>query len=1548
MKQPFTHSSLLFTLLATIFSVAFSFGQTITEVEVTPATVCPGSSVSVKFKPTTVPAGTTFTAQLSDAAGSFATPAATATGTASPISVAIPANAAAGTGYKARVISATPAITGTESNPFTINAIPAAPTATSPVVYTQGATAVALSATGTGLLWYDADNGGTGSGAIPVPSTATVGTKSYYVSQTSAAGCESARTKIDVTVNACTPPAKPTVANKNYTVGDAAGPLEATPNTGLLWYTASTGGTGSATAPTPSTAAAGTKSYFVSQVVSGCESERAEIIVTVTACTPPAKPTVANKSYTVGEAAEPLKATPNTGLLWYTASTGGTGSATAPTPSTATAGTKSYYVSQVVSGCESERAEIVVTVNVCTPPAKPTVANKSYTVGDAAGPLEATPNTGLLWYTASTGGTGSATAPTPSTATAGTKSYYVSQVVSGCESDRAEIVVTVNACTPPAKPTVANKSYTVGDAAGPLEATPNTGLLWYTASTGGTGSATAPTPSTATAGTKSYYVSQVVSGCESERAEIIVTVTACTPPAKPTVANKSYTVGDAAGPLEATPNTGLLWYTASTGGTGSATAPTPSTATAGTKSYYVSRVVNSCESERVEIIVTVNACTPPAKPTVANKNYTVGEVADPLTANPNTGLLWYTASTGGTGSTTAPTPSTATVGTKSYYVSRVVNSCESERVEIVVTISACTPPAAPTVANVNYFLGQTPTALTATATNNTHTLKWYTVATGGTATTAAPTPSTAAAGVTNYYVSQTNASGCESARAQIVVTVAACPATIPLPTVATPLNICQAPTASALTATPTNNTYTLRWYTGATGGTGSTTAIIPNAATAGTTSYYVSQVSAAGCESARVKIDVVVNATPAMPTVTPIDYCVGEKATALTPAGGNYKWYTLASGGTGSATGPLPATTTPGTSSFYLSQSSTYGSLVCESPRAKQDVIVNATPAPLPTLSDVFCQSKGDSTYKFPTAASQGNTLNWYTAATGGTASAATPTLNAKTPGEFTFYATQLSGKGCESATRVIQKVRVKPLPGLPTIEKSLIEYCQFIKANPLTATPATNGILNWYNTGTGGTPSATAPTPSTAEGGTTSFYVSQTLEGCISDRAKVDVKINTTPKPTTTTYLEYCQNAVAPVLSATGTVLKWYREADGTEWQGVPFTPFTEKVSDYSFYVTQTGTTNGCESPKEEIKVHIKSLPSATISGTSTVELGNTANLTIKFTGDGPWSYALSNGVTNTTDQSTHQVQVKPTTTTTYLVTEVSNACGKGIPIGSAVVTVKVPTINSGNPSVSEACAGKTFNVPFQQSGDFPTGNTFKVQISKTNVDAQFKTIPSVISGNSVNATFPDTTSGGSYFIRVISSGTNPEFTVKGSVSAITIIASPLPVATLTGTQTILVGGSATLKADITGKGPWTITLNNGTKDSLITATATPFTFTVTPKATTTFAITKVTNGCGNGTGVGVARVQVDPILGVEPPASDWVKVYPTVVDSRVTIEITGVISPKQASVEVIDLNGRPRAKEAIQGKITEVNLGNYPSGLYLLRIQNGNSNTVQRVMKP
>lgn len=84
----------------------------------------------------------------------------------------------------------------------------------------------------------------------------------------------------------------------------------------------------------------------------------------------------------------------------------------------------------------------------------------------------------------------------------------------------------------------------------------------------------------------------------------------------------------------------------------------------------------------------------------------------------------------------------------------------------------------PTVTNQTYCKGATATALTATITGSGTSLRWYTVATGGTAATTAPIPTTTTVGVKNYWVSQLNPGSVttsnplgESARVLLTVTI---------------------------------------------------------------------------------------------------------------------------------------------------------------------------------------------------------------------------------------------------------------------------------------------------------------------------------------------------------------------------------------------------------------------------------------------------------------------------------------------------------------------------------------------------------------------------------------------------------------------------------------------------------------------------------------------------------------------------------------------------------------------------------------------------------
>jgi hypothetical protein len=97
-----------------------------------PFTVTPsaGASVNIGYVATgTFNGGNTFTAQLSDASGSFATPTVIGSGT-SPISGTIPAGTAAGTGYRIRVVADDPVTFGTDNGTNLQVILANAPTAT--------------------------------------------------------------------------------------------------------------------------------------------------------------------------------------------------------------------------------------------------------------------------------------------------------------------------------------------------------------------------------------------------------------------------------------------------------------------------------------------------------------------------------------------------------------------------------------------------------------------------------------------------------------------------------------------------------------------------------------------------------------------------------------------------------------------------------------------------------------------------------------------------------------------------------------------------------------------------------------------------------------------------------------------------------------------------------------------------------------------------------------------------------------------------------------------------------------------------------------------------------------------------------------------------------------------------------------------------------------------------------------------------------------------------------------------------------------------------
>ena len=193
----------------------------------------------------------------------------------------------------------------------------------------------------------------------------------------------------------------------------------------------------------------------------------------------------------------------------------------------------------------------------------------------------------------------------------------------------------------------------------------------------------APVPLT---GAGTYSVVVTVNNCNSQPGTTNVAVVAL-PPA-PGVTNITYCLGDTtAVPLTATGNN-LQWYVAPVGGSPLPGAPTPNTTVAGNTTYYVSSTgpaPTNCEGPRAALTVTVNSLIP--KPDIQYVSaYCSGDVFVPFVVLSGQNILYYTQLFGGVGDPTPPTVDPTVPGVYHFYASQTINGCESERLNITITV----------------------------------------------------------------------------------------------------------------------------------------------------------------------------------------------------------------------------------------------------------------------------------------------------------------------------------------------------------------------------------------------------------------------------------------------------------------------------------------------------------------------------------------------------------------------------------------------------------------------------------------------------------------------------------------------------------------------------------------------------------------------------------------------------------------------------------------------------------------------------------------------
>lgn len=228
----------------------------------------------------------------------------------------------------------------------------------------------------------------------------------------------------------------------------------------------------------------------------------------------------------------------------------------------------------------------------------------------------------------------------------------------------------------------------------------------------------------------------------------------------------------------------------------------------------------------------------PNAPIISNVEYCLGEEAVALTAE-GANLTWYDAN--GNILESAPIPSTNTTSSTSYFVTQKDTFCESPQAEIVVNVYALPniPPLTAEELNLDYCLGETAVALTATADTDA-TITWYNSETADTPLDGPPTPQTTAPGDLFFWVSQTNLNNCEGDRAKITVSINA----LPVITASEDQTICAGDSFTLTASDGTNTSTTFDWESNF-GETfsGSSVSVSPSE----TTTYTVTATNEKGC-----------------------------------------------------------------------------------------------------------------------------------------------------------------------------------------------------------------------------------------------------------------------------------------------------------------------------------------------------------------------------------------------------------------------------------------------------------------------------------------------------------------------------------------------------------------------------------------------------------------------------------------------------------------------------------------------------------------------------
>ena len=1219
----------------------------------------------------------------------------------------------------------------------------ALPTVTTTNVSVCSGDSVNLSAAtdpGTNAQWYNVLTGGTSlftGNNFKILPTANA---TYYV--TAGAGtCIATGTRIGVNVNVNPRPIVPTVTLTD-TICEGASAIINIPNPQIgatynLFNTATGGtsiGTASGNTITTGPISNNTTLYLDANLPTGNCNLGARVAINIIVKKVPA-PAVTSATLLIcnGQTVN-LGSIVNgntSGTELYSALTGGTLLGTGANLNVSPSTNSTYYLSSKAGLCSSlTRTAVNVVVNPLA--ALPTInIPASVCAGQNTTISVASPQTGVTYslFNTATGGTASGTGTSFTTGVlTGDQTLYVDAKVdaTGCGiSTGVRVPVNIHVNPAPVIPNVTlNDTICEGSSAIINIPNPQIGATYnlFNSATGGTsiGSGNTITTGPITDSTTLYLDANLLSGCNLG-GRIAINIVVKKVPA-PTVTSTTLPICSGqtvnVGSIVNGATSGTELYSALTGGTLLGSGLNLNVNPTANTTYYLSSKAGLCSSlTRTAVNVVVNPLA--ALPTISTPDICSGQNATLSVATPETGVTYsfFNTATGGTALGTGTSFTTgALTGDQTLYADAKVNASGcgiSTGVRVPVNIHVNALPVIPNVslsdticeggtATINIKNGQVGAnySLFNALTGGTS------LGSGNSIVTGPITDNT-----TVYLDANLPSVNCNLLN-RIAINIVVNKVTAPTITSGN-VTICSG-SSTNLTATAPG---IIEWYSAATGGTllgtGSPFTVSP----AITTTYYAGTKSASCKSVLRTSVILTVNPVATVPTITgPADgaTCEGQKATVSVTApqtGVTYSWFSTATGGTALANGNSYTTAALSNDlTLYLDANASVAN--CGLPngtRVPVTIVIKKVAAPTITSANVSICS-GASANLSASTTETGGTIEWYSAANGGTLLGTGANFTVSPAITTTYYAGTKAGT-CSSVVRTATTVTVNPTATIQTIIAHINGLiCEGQTAALSVASPQNGVTYSWYDVATGGAALGNGNNFTTAAlTNDQIFYLDAnvTAGNCgflNGTRVPIAITIKKVAVPVvTTTNVSICNGTSTNLLATTtesGGTIEWYSSASGGTLVGTG-SPFTVNPANTTTYYasTKVSTCNSLTRAAATVTVNpVAVTPTISIPASGATCEGQSAALSVVNPQIGVtynWYDAATGGTVLGTGNSFTTAGLTDNTTF-YLDANLSAGnCGflngTRIPANVVIKKVATPVLTSSNVSI---CAGLTANL--------------------------------------------------------------------------------------------------------------------------------------------------------------------------------------------------------------------------------------------------------------